>query len=429
MSSSGSVGASTGTSYLLNLRNETVDLSGVTLNFAADFEAIDPAATGVITLSEFQQAFASLRWPEWLKAGGAEAMFAQLDPQATGRVQHDDFVAGMTSLAAALAPPATDTPDTPSSSTTAAPSSGLSGISLLLAGAFAPPATDRAESETAAAPVAAEEDVRDEALMQFYSDVFTRIAPADGSNVLTQADIEQGFDELQLPQRLRAFSATDIFRRLDPFATGEVSRENFVRDMTDLVALAKHQEATAAAAAADTMQNSGNRDFAGMFASIDVEEAGSITLQQFERTFDSLAVAPAIAQIGADAIFRLLGPDATGRVSAASFKSNMSSLAEALDYFYEIAGDVDRDGNGLITLEELREAFNWLDLPSAVMDLGPDAVYAQIDPFYTHQVSVADFVEGMIAVVAQSAPRAAAPYSMSDSELFLRSFYAGGSDS
>src|SRR5262249_30002000 len=67
------------TSYLTYLPNTTADASSATPDFAADFETIDSNATGIITRTEFEQSFATLPWPDSLKAQGADAIFAQLD--------------------------------------------------------------------------------------------------------------------------------------------------------------------------------------------------------------------------------------------------------------------------------------------------------------------------------------------------------------
>src|SRR5262249_40843808 len=82
------------------------------------------------------------------------------------------------------------------------------------------------------------------ALAQFYAEVFARIAP-NGSDVVTQVDIDNGFDQLELPASLRAFTSVNLYARLDPYLIGHVSRDNFIRDMTDLVAAAKDQDAQA----------------------------------------------------------------------------------------------------------------------------------------------------------------------------------------
>lgn len=533
--------ASTGTAYLLNLLNDTSDASAANLDFASDFETIDSGVTGVVTQAEFEQAFASLLWPDWLKAGGADAIFAQLDPEGTGRVQYGDFVARMTALATALAPSTGPSVADQSSTDSAATSSGLTGIGALLAGLSAPSATDQT-SETAApadddavdagaldanpldadtlaaltrtfedayavidtsgtgyitapqlaqafgslslpdniaalgasgilakldphftgqishqdfvdglialaslpaasgdsTPVAAptasdsassddDDDVDEDeaALMSFYASVFSSIAPDDGSDELTQVDIDNGFDQLQLPASLRSLTPSELFGRLDPYSTGRVSRDNFIRDMTDLVSAAKAQEAEAAAASAASA-HAGDRDFAAMFATMDVEGSGSVTLARFEQMFDSLPLDPAVAVLGADAIFAMLGPDASGCISTTSFVNGIGMLMGAVDYFRGVADSIDLNGDGSITPDEFQQAFASLQLPPAILDLGADDVYARIDPFYTRQATIDDFINGLTALVAELATPAPVPSNMSDGELFLTSFYAGG---
>jgi len=78
----------------------------------------------------------------------------------------------------------------------------------------------------------------------------------------------------------------------------------------------------------------------------------------------------------------------------------------------------------LITLGELKLAFGSLQLPQSVAGLGADAVYAQIDPYYTGQVAIADFVDGMTVLVAKAATATAPASNLSDGELLLQSFYA-----
>jgi Ca2+-binding EF-hand superfamily protein len=511
MSLSG-VGA-TDTASLMNPLG-TVTNPSASRDFAADFESIDPNATGVITQTEFEQAFASLNWPDSLKAQGADAIFAQLDPEGTGRVQYADFVSGMTALAPAVAPSTTDTSASdPSATDAAASSSGLSGISSLFASLSSTSATDQTTSDPtddigtsdpaaqaaltqtfetaynsidtsgagyitapqlaqafgsltlpaniaalgsggilakldpnytgqishsdfvagltdlASAPSApdAPQPVDDStssadsasstdgaALSQLYGTLFDSITADDGSDALTEMDIEDNYDQLQLPASLRASKPSDIFARLDPYSTGQVTRANFIRDMTALVAAAQNQEAQAAAAAA-AAQPAGSRDFAAMFTSIDVDGTGSVTLRQFEQAYESLPLDPSIAGLGADEIFSMLDPDATGSVSAATFVSGMNSLASAEDYFRAAAPGVDSDGDGSITPDEFQQAFDSLELPATVKDLGAPAAYSQIDPFYTRQVSIADFVTGMTALVAQSVTPAAAAATSPDS--------------
>src|ERR1700743_2442632 len=71
------------------------------------FDSIDSGQTGVITQTEFEQAFASPALPLNAASLGPDAIFSQLDPNGTGRVLRDDFVAGL----ATLLNGSSDTPD------------------------------------------------------------------------------------------------------------------------------------------------------------------------------------------------------------------------------------------------------------------------------------------------------------------------------
>ncbi len=62
------------------------------------FDQIDSSGSGSITQSQFDQAFQSLNPPKDFKAAGADAVWAQLDPNNTGSVSKQDFVSGMTSI-------------------------------------------------------------------------------------------------------------------------------------------------------------------------------------------------------------------------------------------------------------------------------------------------------------------------------------------
>jgi hypothetical protein len=85
------------------------------------FDSIDTAGSGTITKAQFEQAFQTSNTPGVFKQQGADAIFAQLDPNGTGSVSKADFIAGMTKLMSTLrgghhhhhqggdAPPAGDT--------------------------------------------------------------------------------------------------------------------------------------------------------------------------------------------------------------------------------------------------------------------------------------------------------------------------------
>jgi len=165
-----------------------------------------------------------------------------------------------------------------------------------------------------------------------------------------------------------------------------------------------------------------------MFMAIDTSSSGSISLRQFEIDFDSLQLDPAIAGLGPDVIFSMLGAGVSGSVSAADFVDGMSALAGAVNYIRNAASSIDTDRNGLVTPEEFSQAFNALQLPAAVKALGATGVYGVIDPFYTNQVSIGQLVDGLTNLVAQSGlpvDAAATTSSASSGDLILSTFYRG----
>jgi len=58
-----------------------------------------PSDSNDVTQTEFQQAFDSLDLPPQVKALGADAIFATLDPENTGRVGKSDLIGGLAALA------------------------------------------------------------------------------------------------------------------------------------------------------------------------------------------------------------------------------------------------------------------------------------------------------------------------------------------
>jgi hypothetical protein len=62
------------------------------------FDQIDTTGSGTITKAQFEQAFQTLNPPKDFKALGADAIWAQLDPNNTGSVSKQDFVSGMTAM-------------------------------------------------------------------------------------------------------------------------------------------------------------------------------------------------------------------------------------------------------------------------------------------------------------------------------------------
>jgi len=354
--------------------------------FETAYAAIDTSNAGYITAVQLAQAFGSLTLPDNIAALGSNGVLAKLDPNFTGEITHSDFVTGLVSLASApSAPAAASSADASTSSTS----------------------TDDQS-----------------ALTQFYTGVFARIAPA-GSDTINADDLDSGFDQLQLPAGLGAMTSNDLYARLDPFQTGAVSQADFVSTMVALVTAANAQDDDEAAAAA---QQAENDDFDAMFMAIDTSASGSISLRQFEIDFDSLQLDPAIAGLGPDVIFSMLGAGVSGSVSAADFVDGMSALAGAVNYIRNAASSIDTDRNGLVTPEEFSQAFNALQLPAAVKALGATGVYGVIDPFYTNQVSIGQLVDGLTNLVAQSGlpvDAAATTSSASSGDLILSTFYRG----
>jgi EF-hand domain pair len=66
------------------------------------FDSIDTSGSGSITQSQFDQAFQAKNPPAVFQKQGADAIFAALDPNGTGSVSKQDFVAGMKQLMASL---------------------------------------------------------------------------------------------------------------------------------------------------------------------------------------------------------------------------------------------------------------------------------------------------------------------------------------
>jgi hypothetical protein len=66
------------------------------------FNSIDTSGSGTITQAQFNQAFQSQNPPAVFQQQGANAIFAQLDPNGTGSVSKQDFVSTMSGLMASL---------------------------------------------------------------------------------------------------------------------------------------------------------------------------------------------------------------------------------------------------------------------------------------------------------------------------------------
>jgi hypothetical protein len=55
------------------------------------FDSIDTSNSGMISKSDFEQAFKSMNPPASFKAAGADTVWAKLDPNGTGQVSKKDF--------------------------------------------------------------------------------------------------------------------------------------------------------------------------------------------------------------------------------------------------------------------------------------------------------------------------------------------------
>src|SRR5579859_3315406 len=130
-----------GASAAFNWAADAADEASLDQDLGSAFDSIDRGATGVITQTEFEQAFASLDLPSGIAAQGADAIFAQLDPNGTGRVLRDDFISGMDQLLTAAS---SDTNASNSANTTDPASAGLTGLGSLFSQVFAVPAADPA---------------------------------------------------------------------------------------------------------------------------------------------------------------------------------------------------------------------------------------------------------------------------------------------
>ncbi len=62
------------------------------------FASVTTPGSGVITQSQFNTAFNTMNPPAAFQQMGANAVFANLDPNGTGSVSRQNFIQGMTSL-------------------------------------------------------------------------------------------------------------------------------------------------------------------------------------------------------------------------------------------------------------------------------------------------------------------------------------------
>jgi Ca2+-binding EF-hand superfamily protein len=69
-----------------------------TQKMATLFSQIDTSGTGLITQSQFTQAFQTMKPTAGFRAMGADAVFQALNPSSSGTVSQQNFVQGMTKL-------------------------------------------------------------------------------------------------------------------------------------------------------------------------------------------------------------------------------------------------------------------------------------------------------------------------------------------
>ena len=62
---------------------------------------------------------------------------------------------------------------------------------------------------------------------------------------------------------------------------------------------------------------------------------------------------------------------------------------------------IDSSGTGRITKAQFEQAFNKLNLPASVKDIGPEAAFSKLDPSGSGALSKQDFIKGMSSLMAQ----------------------------
>lgn len=76
--------------------------------------------------------------------------------------------------------------------------------------------------------------------------------------------------------------------------------------------------------------------------------------------------------------------------------SSVSSQQKISNLFQQI----DSSGNGRITKEQFEQAFNKLNLPASVKDVGPEAAFSKLDPKGSGVVTKQDFIHGMATLMS-----------------------------
>jgi Ca2+-binding EF-hand superfamily protein len=71
------------------------------------FSQLTTPGSGVVTKSQFTQAFSSLNPPASVQSMGANAVFSTLDPGNTGSVSRQSFIQGLKTLSSQLNPSGT----------------------------------------------------------------------------------------------------------------------------------------------------------------------------------------------------------------------------------------------------------------------------------------------------------------------------------
>jgi len=433
---------STAVPYVLDATASGTDLQS---QMAAVFDEIDTGSTGLITQTEFENAFSALDLPANVLTAGPDAIFAQLDPNGTGRVLRDDFIAGMGALVEAAQSAAAASNATASSNSTAsgapAAGSGWSSLTGLFSqsGAANPSPSTGTTDANASNPAPSAGDVG--TLNQTFGAAFASIDTAK-SGFLTEPQLAQAFASLQLPPNVSALGPEGIFARLDPNFTGQIDQSDFVAGMTTLATTltAPSADGTSAASPATSAgqasdaSDQASQTIAAAFAALDTANAGFITEPQLAQAFASLQLPANIDALGPEGIFAKLDPNFTGQISKSDFVSGLTTLAVTLttdpatpsapsqgsgsgdqsslnQYFTTAFTNIVPSGQSYMTEAELVDGFGSLQLPASVSAMSPGVIFSKLDPYSTGQVSQSDFASGMTALVtaAQSTTDTTSP--------------------
>ncbi|HLN08105.1 MAG TPA: EF-hand domain-containing protein [Xanthobacteraceae bacterium] len=246
------------------------------------FNEIDTAGTGSITKSTLEQAVTS--------AGGtlqgADALYAQLDPNNTGSVNEQQF----------------------SQNLPAPPFSGQVGAQLIGLQASGWPAASASGNSPRA---------------QLAQSLFSQI-DTNGSGSITQSELEQAVTSAGGTTQ----AADALYAKLDPNDTGSVSEQQFAQTLSQLMPHHHHfhsEQADAGngdaqGALASLLSTTGGAGSPAqlaqsLFSQIDTNGTGAITRSELEQ---AVTAAGGTSQ-GADALYAQLDPNNTGSVSEQQF--------------------------------------------------------------------------------------------------------------